>query len=49
MKPFDLKEAIEILERTPLLLEQLLIGLSESWLRNNEGDGSWEKIPSCRI
>ncbi|WP_430786666.1 DinB family protein [Virgibacillus flavescens] len=38
---FNLNEAIEILERTPATLEQLLSGLSEGWLQCNEGDGTW--------
>ena len=38
---FTLKEAIEILERTPNVLEQLLSGLSENWLYKNEGGESW--------
>lgn len=38
---FNLKEAIEILERTPTTLEQLLSGLSRDWLQCNEGDGTW--------
>ncbi|MFF2876981.1 DinB family protein [Gottfriedia sp. NPDC057991] len=38
---FNLKEAIEVLERTPKSLESLLSGLSESWLSSNEGEGTW--------
>ena len=38
---FNLKEAIEVLERTPKSLESLLSGLSESWLCSNEGEGTW--------
>lgn len=38
---FNLKEAIEVLERTPLSLEVLLSGLSEGWQRCNEGEGTW--------
>jgi uncharacterized damage-inducible protein DinB len=38
---FCMKEAIEILERTPQTLEVLLAGLSESWLNGNEGEGTW--------
>jgi hypothetical protein len=38
---FDLNKSIEILERTPDTLETLLSGLSEDWIRNNEGEGSW--------
>lgn len=41
---FDLKEAIEVLERTPHTLKSFLIGLSEQWLSCHEGDGSWNAI-----
>lgn len=37
----NLKEAIEILERTPRTLEHLLTGLSGGWLQCNEGEGTW--------
>lgn len=36
-----LKEAIEILERTPQTLESFLSGLSSPWLECKEGDGTW--------
>ncbi len=38
---FNLKEAIEILERTPAVLISLLSGLSDRWVYNNEGGESW--------
>jgi hypothetical protein len=38
---FNMKEAIEVLERTPKTLEYFLAGLSEHWLECNEGDGTW--------
>lgn len=38
---FELNRTIEILERTPLALEQLLSGLSEEWTANNEGPDTW--------
>lgn len=38
---FDLAQAIEILERTPSTLRSLLDGLSEPWLVNNEGPGTF--------
>jgi hypothetical protein len=38
---FQLKEAIEVLERTPKTLESLLSGLSDGWLHSNEGEGTW--------
>lgn len=38
---FELKEAMELLERTPRALEQLLSGLSAGWLQCREGEGTW--------
>ncbi|MBM7586063.1 hypothetical protein JOC86_002605 [Bacillus pakistanensis] len=38
---FNMKEAIEVLERTPQSLEYFLSGLSNSWLQSNEGEGTW--------
>ncbi len=38
---FRLKEAIQILERTPKVLRILLHGLNESWIYNNEGLSTW--------
>ncbi|GIO14057.1 hypothetical protein J19TS2_36120 [Cohnella xylanilytica] len=38
---FNLKEAIEVLERTPRALGAMLSGLSEGWLRCDEGEGTW--------
>lgn len=38
---FELKEAVELLERTPHVLEQLLAGLSGEWLDCNEGEETW--------
>ena len=38
---FDIEKSIEILERTPLVLEVLLDGLSDEWTKNNEGSESW--------
>ncbi|WP_391118339.1 DinB family protein [Psychrobacillus sp. L3] len=38
---FNLKEAIEVLERTPHTLECFLSGLSDEWLQCNEGEGTW--------
>jgi len=39
--PFNLQESIDILSRTPAVLESLLQGLPDSWLRNNEGENTW--------
>ena len=38
---FETDKAIEILERTPLAIETLLKGISEEWLKNNEGENTW--------
>lgn len=38
---YDLKKSIEILSRTPSVLESLLNGLSEDWLHGNEGENTW--------
>tara|TARA_R110002012_G_scaffold20918_4_gene73714 strand:- start:8549 stop:9097 length:549 start_codon:yes stop_codon:yes gene_type:complete len=38
---FDLKKAIEVLERTPGVLNTLLDGLSADWTSSNEGGESW--------
>lgn len=38
---FNMKEAIELLERTPRTLEYFLVGISTQWMSSNEGDGTW--------
>lgn len=38
---FDLNNSIEILEKTPIILESYLNGLSNNWLKNNEGKNTW--------
>ena len=38
---FDLDKSLEILERTPDVLENLLNGLSADWIMLNEGGESW--------
>ncbi len=38
---FNLDKSIEILERTPSVIEQMLNGISEEWVMNNEGGDSW--------
>ncbi|GIP34471.1 DinB family protein [Paenibacillus sp. J2TS4] len=38
---FNMKEAIEVLERTPQALDSFLYGLSDGWLQCNEGEGTW--------
>lgn len=41
---FNLREAIEVLERTPPSLEGLLSGLSAGWLHGREGEGTWNAL-----
>lgn len=38
---FDIKEAIEILERTPKVIKEMLQNLSDDWLKSNEGGETW--------
>ena len=38
---FNYDKALEILGRTPVILEQLLSGLSKDWYIHNEGEESW--------
>lgn len=37
----DLIKSLEILDRTPMVLRQLLEGLSDDWTKNNEGGETW--------
>jgi len=34
---FDLKQSIEVLDRTPIVLRNWLVGLDETWIENNYG------------
>ena len=38
---FNMKEAVDVLERTPQTLEYFLSGSSDRWLHCNEGEGTW--------
>ena len=38
---FDLNKTFEVLERTPNVLNDLLSGLSDDWIINNEGEETW--------
>ncbi len=38
---FDLAKSIEILERTPFIIENILKGISVEWTNKNEGHGTW--------
>jgi hypothetical protein len=41
MISFDLTKSIEILERTPEVIADMLQGLSEEWIYQNEGGDTW--------
>ena len=38
---FDLDANVALLSRTPAALDALLRGLPDTWVRRNEGEGSW--------
>lgn len=38
---FELEKSIEVLERTPEVLQVLLKDLSDGWIQNNEGANTW--------
>ena len=38
---YKVNEAIQILEKTPLILKTLLSQLDDSWIHNNEGAETW--------
>lgn len=38
---FDMNKSLQILERTPPVVEVLLNGLDEQWIVNNEGGNTW--------
>lgn len=38
---FDLAESIDLLSRTPAVLDALLRGLPDGWLTSDEGPGTW--------
>lgn len=38
---FNLQQSLEILERTPRVIENLLRGLSQEWINQNEGPETW--------
>ena len=38
---FDMNKSLQILERTPQVVEVLLKGLDEEWIINNEGGNTW--------
>ncbi len=38
---FSIEKSIEILERTPTILESYLNDLSQDWIKKNEGENTW--------
>jgi DinB superfamily len=38
---FSIEKSLEILERTPKVLDMLLQGISDDWTTNNEGPETW--------
>ena len=40
-RPCVLEEATAVLSRTPAVLDAMLRGLPDDWLRANEGDATW--------
>jgi len=38
---FDLEKSIQILERTPLVVEDMLKGLDDEWIHATEGNNTW--------
>ena len=38
---FNISDSLDILKRTPFVLETLLGGLRESWVFQNEGENTW--------
>ena len=43
-EPHEVREARELLSRTPALLDQWLIGLSPGWLAADEGEGTFDPV-----
>lgn len=41
---YDLDRALEILERTPRILDTQLRGLDPAWIEANEGPGTWSPV-----
>ena len=41
---FELTKAIEVLERTPKVLNDLLRNISDEWIGNNEGPETWSPL-----
>ena len=39
--PFDLSQAVSVLDRTPIVLRDMLHGLPDAWTRGDEGPDTW--------
>lgn len=46
---FNLNEALDMLSRTPHMLESLLSGLSHDWLHSREGEEHGIQLKSLNI
>ncbi len=40
----EVTEAVELLERTPVVLDAWLVGLAPAWLAAREGEGTWSPL-----
>ena len=40
----EVSEAVDVLERTPAVLDAWLVGLSRDWLDAREGEGTWSPL-----
>ncbi len=38
---FNINKSLEILQKTPAVLQVMLCELSDDWIKNNEGENSW--------
>lgn len=38
---FQLDKSLQVLEKTPAILNGLLLGVSDEWIYSNEGPGTW--------
>ena len=38
---FEIQKALQVLERTPHVIEALLYGLADEWVHSNEGGDTW--------
>lgn len=45
---FDWQESLDLLERTPVVLDALLRDLPQGWLESDEGPGTWTPVDVVR-